>query len=451
LTQPLVVGLCGAFSSGCTIVSSMLSDEHHEQHPEPPKCQIIRLSEKVRVLAKAWGYPDARKGLQDAGNRIRKEKGPDYLALWAIDEIKKDSDFVVLDGIRNVAEVIALRRQCARFFLLGVGADKNVRRDRSIFKKKMSLEEFEEADSRDEHEELVHGQQVGLCMGFSDAILRNDDDVDPKSLEETESLRKNIRRFYTLFSQDGDGEPSYDEILMGMADDAAMLSHCLRRRVGAVVCATSTSKAMKDVGEDETDSPRQVPRFRGPQLEVIAVGRNDPPPSEKPCKFKHGMCYREQIRQERRQCPDCEKEIIEFECPHCGTKVRTRGFTGKELDYCRSLHAEEHAIIQMAKRPGGIPDGAQLFTTTFPCFLCAQKIVTVGITKVTFSDPYPSPESWKVLSKAKVVVEPFEGIRSKAFHRVFSRPPGLTAQVEAKMEEMREAGQHVPVVKEPAG
>ena len=46
----------------------------------------------------------------------------------------------------------------------------------------------------------------------------------------------------------------------------------------------------------------------------------------------------------------------------------------KMLDYCRALHAEENAIRNVARFGSSIAlRGAVLYTTTYPCNLCANK------------------------------------------------------------------------------
>lgn len=58
------------------------------------------------------------------------------------------------------------------------------------------------------------------------------------------------------------------------------------------------------------------------------------------------------------------------------------------LEYGRIIHAEMSAICDAA-RLGKSVKGATLFTTTFPCHMCAKHIVAAGIDKVVFLEPYP--------------------------------------------------------------
>ncbi len=58
------------------------------------------------------------------------------------------------------------------------------------------------------------------------------------------------------------------------------------------------------------------------------------------------------------------------------------------LEYGRMIHAEMSAITDAA-RLGRPLQGATLFTTTFPCHMCAKHIVAARIANVVFLEPYP--------------------------------------------------------------
>ena len=58
------------------------------------------------------------------------------------------------------------------------------------------------------------------------------------------------------------------------------------------------------------------------------------------------------------------------------------------LEYGRIIHAEMSAICDAA-RLGRSLKGATLYTTTFPCHMCAKHIVAAGITCVEYLEPYP--------------------------------------------------------------
>ena len=94
----------------------------------------------------------------------------------------------------------------------------------------------------------------------------------------------------------------------------------------------------------------------------------------------------------------------------------------KRLEYCRALHAEENALLQLAKIGGNsILDGT-IYTTTYPCELCAKKIYQTGIKTVFYTEPYPETISEEVFledGSHKIEAIQFEGIKSNSFYKLF--------------------------------
>jgi len=71
-------------------------------------------------------------------------------------------------------------------------------------------------------------------------------------------------------------------------------------------------------------------------------------------------------------------------------------------------------------RERNISNNFVLYTTTYPCTLCANKIVSIGIKKVVFAEPYPMEDATKILQAGKVELSPFEGVKSSAYFRIYS-------------------------------
>ena len=57
------------------------------------------------------------------------------------------------------------------------------------------------------------------------------------------------------------------------------------------------------------------------------------------------------------------------------------------IEFSRAVHAEMDAIIS-ASRHGTSLKGSEMFSTTFPCHLCARHIVAAGIKAVYYIEPY---------------------------------------------------------------
>jgi deoxycytidylate deaminase/dephospho-CoA kinase len=439
-----IIGFTGSLGSGATFISERLEQQH--------KYKRYSLSERLKEIARERGIEPTVENLQNLGNTLRKDNGNDFLVISVLKKIKEDElkgykGFMV-DSIRNDGEVAALR-QFPYFYLFSVHADKEKRQQRAVgsskrFKKN---QEFEAADDRDKEEEFAYGQQVNKCNYLADLIINNNEDYPKTSEIGINNFINGIyQKYILLLETKKEGRALYDrlptvhETYMTMAYAESQRSSCLKRKVGCVIASISQhdvqDKAIKDTAH------------------AISSGCNEVPVGTKPCVFSEfEKCYRDYlfelqadkikhcpscglqitkplatcrgcgtaINTYRKACPSCKKEIdIHYKCK-CGSDIFKDYLTsgGKLLDMCKALHAEENALIYLTKRGILNSDELVLYTTTFPCNLCANKIVTAGIKKIVYADPYTMEEAKKTLTTGGVTMEKFEGIKSSAFFRLY--------------------------------
>lgn len=140
--------------------------------------------------------------------------------------------------------------------------------------------------------------------------------------------------------------PDNDTYFMRMAELVATRSTCLRRKVGAVIVK---------------------------EKRVLTTGYNGAPRGLKHCAELG--CIR-------------ERNNIE---------------SGMRHELCRGVHAEQNAVIQAAYFGVSIKD-ATIYTTAFPCVLCAKILVNAGITEVVYRDDYVDDLSKSILEESKVIV-----------------------------------------------
>jgi dCMP deaminase len=76
-------------------------------------------------------------------------------------------------------------------------------------------------------------------------------------------------------------------------------------------------------------------------------------------------------------------------------------------DHCvRSTHAEANAVVQGALH--GVPlEGATAYCTHQPCVHCAKLLISAGITKIVYLQPYPDPFAQQLLAEAGVALVQF--------------------------------------------
>ena len=117
-------------------------------------------------------------------------------------------------------------------------------------------------------------------------------------------------------------------------------------------------------------------------------------------------------------------ELLQKELPESGKNHQSllelvwREF--KMLDHCRALHAEENAIVNLARNGRSVPlEQCKLYCTTFPCMQCANKIVNLGIKHVVYCEAYPDEGAKAILKAGQVRDEFFEGITFKAYSRIY--------------------------------
>jgi dCMP deaminase len=147
----------------------------------------------------------------------------------------------------------------------------------------------------------------------------------------------------------------WDEYFMEMAKLASKRSTCLRRQTGAVL-----------VRENR----------------VVATGYNGAP----------------------KGLPHC----AEVGCMREALKVPS----GQRHELCRGLHAEQNAIIQAAVF-GVSTKGATLYTTTYPCSICAKMIINAEVAEVVYDDDYEDELAKELLGRAGVKVRRFRSSSEK--------------------------------------
>lgn len=380
MDNKIIIGMTGPFGSGCTyIAKEILKNMGYE---------YISLSTILKDEVRA-DITTTRTELQDFGNKLREEQGADILARKAYERIREsDNKKWVIDSIRNTHEIKFLREAIGTFYVAAIWADQDVRWKRVESKYNRNRIDFEADDTRDSRENSENGQQVTLCYQMADIIILNNKDIKSTAAEDFKELEKKTQRFVDIIEEHNSFAPAEMETLMAMAYANSLRSSCSQRKVGALI----------------------IDNFGN----VFSSGFNEVPTLERSCKKEYGMCYRKYLRQKFSK--ELTEIIQEPEVKDKVTVVVKEHF--KALDYCRALHAEENAIVNMA-RLGSAKNlnDAALYTTTYPCNLCANKIAQVGIRRLVYFEPYPQKEAKEILRAHNVEQIPFEGVSFNGYFR----------------------------------
>ena len=80
--------------------------------------------------------------------------------------------------------------------------------------------------------------------------------------------------------------------------------------------------------------------------------------------------------------------------------------SGERHELCRSLHAEQNAIIQVAYHGVSVNDSI-LFCTNLPCIICLKMIINAGIKKIVYKDGYADELSYDMIKESGIELEEY--------------------------------------------
>lgn len=353
--------------------------------------------------------------------------------------------YFLIECFRNPIEIEYFRRRYNEFCLFAVYADEEERHKRAWRYYKLPAEDCQKIDERDQGGSFVKepfAQNVSHCVQLADVVVTNEKQVT--------DLCRELLRYYALIKKPGCIKPTRTERNMNLAYAMSLNSTCICRQVGAVIVEQGYV-----IGAGWNDPERDrlgcMYRLRGD------IERTDnesfPICSESDYEMferilstveeekDFSFCYKDEYgklsqlkrlikeKEEERQPggnPNEETEEIEYE-----RLIPNLTDEEKSLQHCRALHAEENAILQTSKMGGIGLKNATLYTTTFPCELCAKKILQVGIARVIYCEPYPKSVSKDVFFRegmSTIDIRPFAGVKSPSFFRLFKAPLDIKDQ-----------------------
>ncbi|MBU1018421.1 MAG: AAA family ATPase [Patescibacteria group bacterium] len=336
----MIVGLTGYMGSGKGEIAKILQAKGY---------RYISLSDMVREEASRSGLDHTRENLQNTGNMLRQQFGAGVLGARVREVIEREqgTDWVI-DGIRNPAEVVELRK-FSKFQIVGVTANDDLLISRILDRRREGLEmtrdDVQARLNKEKGEgEPADGQQVKKCLDDVDFLILNEGSL--------EDLERKFEHFMRL--EKGEDRPTFDEIFMEIAYTWAKRATCLRRQVGAVL-----AKDGQQLTAGYNGAPRGVPHCA-----------------------EMGGCLRAKL----------------------GIP------SGQRHEICRGTHAEQNVITQAAKFGIDI-SGSTLYCNTFPCVICTKMILNSGISEVVYDSDYDDPLSKEILGQQTgLVLRRYEGI-----------------------------------------
>lgn len=393
----------------------------------------------------------------DLGNLLRKELGLPVFAYFSASLMYAERESrerkqgrsadqrvaYIIQSLKVPEEVETLRWVYGdAFFLISAYSDQKRREDRLI-RAIGSKEKVKKLMERSEEEDDTCGQKVVRTFHLGDVFF----DVDKKRL-----LKDSTRRFLDLLFGRPDLTPKPDEYGMFVAQAAALRSGSLARQVGASITT--------DDGEIVAVGCNEVPKSGGgeywctdpnPQREV---DRREDVSDKKKAELKEKVlgeiCEALRLKLESVMSDGMfakvKKKVLEVidwveeEMPKNGIPKSIDELT----EFGRTTHAEMSGLLFAARR-GVSVRGCVLYTTLFPCHNCARHMISAGIKRVVFIEPYSKSLAFELHSDSlvlgkqdgkkmkKVKVEPFVGVSPRLYQRVFTWMKGKRKKKDGKM------------------
>jgi deoxycytidylate deaminase len=376
---------------------------------------VTKLSSLLISQAPANEHADARiRRLIDAGDHLcTTAQSPSAVAVLALGDIRArrlshtgssdtpyDRHAFIIDSLKRPGEVDLLRRVYGdRFLALGLESaiEKRVDQVASLL---TSHVEWDSAHRDEESKRLIDLDSDETTVEYGQGVARSFP-LSDYFLEEGEGPARVIDLLF--------GEPSIapkaGERAMFIANATAASSLSASRRVGAAIL-------------DAEDR-------------LLAIGRNEVPPTEAP-DIARGF---DSNKQDRRQLlNDTLKRLDDLGMLAAESAQQLREGQDEFLDrsllelressllrvieYQRPVHAEMDAITDAARR-GVSLRGSTLYVTSYPCHLCAKHFSSAGIDRSYFIEPYPKSRTEAMFTASASAIRPFHGVAPRSYQRLF--------------------------------
>lgn len=179
---PLKIAVVGESLSGKDTVSSYLAEQHGFVH--------ISTGDFVRfyILENNLGEP-TRPRMQEVGNFLRTEHGPDYFAKLAL---RDPATHIVISGLRNPYEVQAVKDDGGKVLALTVPMETRYERakERGRIGDHITYKEFAEQEMAERTSTNPNAQNMAEVLALADVTLSNESTVEELEAKVEEALRE---------------------------------------------------------------------------------------------------------------------------------------------------------------------------------------------------------------------------------------------------------------------
>ena len=423
----------------CAGLESVLSRFKYNLH-------TVRVIEELKRIegyleSEPEGFDKKLEGRMNAGDKFRKDSDIEAaLALLALSNIRRfrraqgheskpiPRQAYLFRSLKRPEEVNALRRiYGSNLLVLGIhtGRDKRIENlseliAHSYFSAQRDhyRDRAESLIIRDESDETQkHGQQLRKAFPLADFFLDSSNAQD---------IEAEIERFLNLLFGKPVVTPTRPEIGMAHAHIASLRSAEMGRQVGAAI--TDRGGNVIAVGTNEVPKAGGGNYFDGDSPD----GRDWRKGFDSSDHYKKASLG--ELLSTLADKNFLSKELRDLTTTDLVEKVtpvikRTRYM--QLIEFIRATHAEVSALMDAARR--GVPvEGCTMYVTTFPCHECARNIVTSGVARVVYIEPYAKSLAFELHDDAiqldtdtdqtKIPFTPFLGVSPTNYSNIFQTP-----------------------------
>jgi deoxycytidylate deaminase len=392
--------------------------------------KVNQTLKKYGVIERIYLLHHTAANYRKHGQYFNEEKETDYKNIYFIAKVinriikatklKYDGEcHIVIDSLRNSSEINFFKERYSGFYLIAVKSEN--RKSTLLNEYNNNHEIVDEILSFDEIEykcnDFIKGHffapDVQNCIQKADYHI-----IDNKNLTGVRdfiSLEQQLLKLQALIQQPGLITPGTEERCMQLAFNAKLSSGCISRQVGAVITDQEFSVkaigwndvprgtlpcALRNVKELKEENPFGFSEFeKGNGLIDIGKGASSSGSIDPSEVDKESKDFKEFVLKNYNESTLKESDLGGINCAYC-FKTAYNKFKGDSNQvHTRSLHAEENAMLQIAKYGGQALKNGILFTTASPCELCSKKAYQLGITKIFYIDPYPGISKSHILKQ----------------------------------------------------
>lgn len=358
------------------------------------------------------------------------------ILIKGIHQNNLDGCRVVIDSLRNSLEARYLKERYTAFYLISVNENdsRDSRIKDSVIKKMPSTKDnadllgfvadrikrlsVEEVKSDDYAKGRFASPDIENVI--ADAEIHIDNTIalrsDKKKLSlEFATMAEQWMKFSTLILHPALITPSAEERCMVVAHTAKLNSSCLSRQVGAVI--TNQYHSIRTIGWNEVPygqmpcGLKDLDQVGHAECEGCEHIYSD---FEKGSRSHYdGQDFPHKVTEDMPDLEQDKNNLKGLPYSYCFKTLHNRYEGEKNQVFTRSLHAEENAILQMAKYGGEPLMNGVIYVTASPCELCSKKLYQIGVRKIVFIDPYPG------IAREQIIAAGFKRPQLKLFQGAY--------------------------------